>query len=72
MISRVAAARGGAGAAMNVVRRTAQKNAVGRYAMRHPLISAAGGMMVAGGIASGRRRSGLDKPVGRPTGIYGY
>lgn len=39
---------------------------------RHPYMAAGGAMMVAGGVASGRRRSGLDKVQGRPTGIYGY
>lgn len=45
---------------------------MGRYARRHPIISAAIGMAAVGGIASGRRRSGLDKPSRRPTGMYGY
>jgi hypothetical protein len=39
---------------------------------RHPYRTAGAAMMVAGGVASGRRRSGLDKVQGRPTGIYGY
>jgi hypothetical protein len=38
----------------------------------HPYRSAALGMAIAGGVASGRRRSGLDKVQGRPTGMYGY
>lgn len=38
----------------------------------HPYRSAAIGMAVAGGVASGRRRSGLDKVQGRPTGMYKY
>ena len=60
---------------------TFKANSTGRRVMgnkmvkkmgRHPYLTAGGGMMAAGGIASGRQRSGLDKSRGRPTGIYGY
>jgi hypothetical protein len=39
---------------------------------RHKYMSAAAGMATAGGIASGRRRSGLDRVEGRPTGMRQY
>lgn len=48
------------------------KSRVGEFAKRRPIVSAAIGMGALGGMASGRRRSGLDKSTRRPTGMYGY
>lgn len=52
--------------------RTVMDSRVGKAVGKHPYRYGAGAAVGMGAMASGRRRSGLDRPQGRPTGMYGY
>lgn len=45
---------------------------VGKSIGAHPYRYGAGAAVGMGAMASGRRRSGLDRPQGRPTGMRNY
>lgn len=45
---------------------------IGKSIGAHPYRYGAGAAVAGGAMASGRRRSGLDRPQGRPTGMRNY
>lgn len=49
-----------------------KRTGMGRMVTKHPVASAMVALPMAGGISSGRRSAGLDKVIGRPTGIFEY